>query len=727
VLSREPRSGEGQQVSPFYIPAADTDATRSRRVLKYADCFAVLDESGGAHAEGGATEGLFFEDTRHLSRLLVTLDQARPLLLSSTVTDDDLMLSVDLVNPDLMHEGRLRLARATVHILSSTFLGEDSLFQSLELRNYGMSSTHLWLAIHFAADFADIFEVRGSVRRQRGMLLAEERSREQRLLAYRGLDGVIRKTRLSFNPPEEAERPLSAGWYVSLPPGGSRLIRLAIRCEHAGRASGAVSADTCLAAQRARVATRKLRNVGLETDDEAFNTWLDRSRADLEMLATETAHGLYPYAGIPWFSTAFGRDGLITSLECLWLEPELAAGVLRFLATQQATTVDRHSDAEPGKILHETRKGEMAKLGEVPFGRYYGSIDSTPLFLMLLDAYHARTGDLDLVRGLWPNAEAAFGWMKQYGDADGDGFLEYKSKSADGLANQGWKDSNDAIFHADGSLAEGPIALAEVQAYAYAAYLGGARLANVLDLPQRVKEFTLSAERLKDRFEATFWREELGTYALALDGNKEPCAVRSSNAGHVLLAGLASATRAGRVAESLMGGESFSGWGIRTVAAAEKRYNPVAYHNGSVWPHDNALIAMGFSRYGLKAPVLRLLDGLCGVAQFMPLSRLPELFCGFPRRTGTGPTSYPVACSPQAWSSAAVFAMLGAALGISYAPRERQIRFSAPALPLGVDELRLTNLRLAGASVDLLLRRNAEEVELTVLRREGQVEIVLTG
>ena len=437
MLSREVPAGEGQQVSPFYIPAADTDATRGRRVLKHADCFAVLDESGGAQAQGAAAEGLFFEDTRHLSRLLVTVDRTRPLLLSSTVTDDDLMLSADLVNPDLMHEGRLRLVRATVHILGSTFLGEDALFQSLELRNYGMTSARLWLEIHFEADFADIFEVRGSVRRQRGTLLPEERSRAERLLAYRGLDGVARKTRLSFDPPEEAERPHSAGWYLSLPPGGSRLIRLAIRCEHAGRAGSGISADACLAAQRARVAGRQMRNAGLATDNEAFNAWLNRSRADLDMLATETAQGPYPYAGIPWFSAPFGRDGLITSLECLWLDPELAAGVLRYLAAKQATASDRRSDAEPGKILHETRKGEMAKLGEVPFGRYYGSIDSTPLFLVLLNAYYARTGDLDLVRALWPNAEAAFVWMKDHGDADGDGFLEYKSKSRRGPRQSG--------------------------------------------------------------------------------------------------------------------------------------------------------------------------------------------------------------------------------------------------------------------------------------------------
>jgi glycogen debranching enzyme len=465
----------------------------------------------------------------------------------------------------------------------------------------------------------------------------------------------------------------------------------------------------------------------LETDNEIFNAWLRRSRADLDMLTTQTPQGPFPYAGIPWFSTAFGRDGLITSLECLWADPGLAEGTLRFLAAHQATTLDPGSDAEPGKILHETRGGEMARLGEVPFARYYGSVDSTPLFLLLLSAYYARTGDLDLVREIWPNAMAAFAWMKNYGDLDGDGLIEFDRKSPNGLANQGWKDSSDAIFHIDDRLVRAPIALAEVQAYAFAAYRGGAELAAALNRKQEATELQEAADRLKQRFESAFWLEDRSTYALALDADKRPCAVRASNAGHVLLAGLASPERALRVAETLMNDDSFSGWGIRTVAEGELRYNPIAYHNGSIWPHDVALIAMGLSRYGLKQPVLRLLQGLFDATKYLADGRLPELFCGFQRRRGAGPTAYPVACSPQAWAAAAVFAMLGAAIGISFAPAQHQIRFSAPLLPPWIGELRLSNLRLGKASVDLQLRRNAGDVEVTVLRREGRVEIVLTG
>ena len=365
-------------------------------------------------------------------------------------------------------------------------------------------------------------------------------------------------------------------------------------------------------------------------------------------------------------------------------------------------------------------------LGEVPFRRYYGSVDATPLFVVLAAAYHARTGDLELVRALWPSIEAALGWMVEYGDIDGDGFLEYDRKSVNGLVNQGWKDSNDAIFHADGSLAEAPIALAEVQAYAYAAYRGAARLAQALGDVPRSAELAVSAERLRERFEAAFWCEELGTYALALDGDKRPCAVRSSNAGQVLFSGIATPERAACVAEALMTPQAFSGWGVRTIAEGEARYNPMSYHNGSVWPHDNALIAMGFGRYGLRRPLARVLTGLFDAALFIELKRLPELFCGFARRPGTGPTAYPVACLPQAWASATVFAILGALLGISFDPQRPRISFLRPTLPVWLDRLRVSNLRLGAASVDLLLERREDDVALHVARREGEVEIVLT-
>jgi len=567
--------------------------------------------------------------------------------------------------------------------------------------------------------------VRGTLRRRRGQRLPDQRTRDGTVLAYRGLDELVRQTQFVFDPVPEITEPRRVAWTIALAPGERQLLRLTARCERGERLPRAVSREASLAAVVRRSTERRARAAHLYSSHETFNDLLNRSRADLDMLISETPEGLYAYAGIPWFSTAFGRDGLITALECLWLDPTLAAGTLRFLAAHQAKELNPASDAEPGKILHETRGGEMARLGEVPFRLYYGSVDATPLFVMLAAAYYERTGDLPLIRTLWPNIEAALGWMAKYGDLDHDGFLEYDRKSVNGLVNQGWKDSGDAIFHADGRLADAPIALAEVQGYAYSAYLGASSLAGALGDAARAAELALAAERLREAFEAAFWREELGTYALALDRDKQPCCVRSSNAGQVLLSGIASPARAARVAAALMTPQAFSGWGVRTLAEGEARYNPMAYHNGSVWPHDNALIAMGFARYGLREPLVRLLTGLFDAALFIELKRLPELFCGFARRPGTGPTAYPVACQPQAWASGAVFAVLGALLGISFEAQRPRICLLRPTLPPWLDTLHIANLRLAGGAVDLLLERSGEDVALHVTRRDGGVEVAV--
>ena len=719
----------GEDHAHYFIPASTSLHELRPRTLKHGDVFGLFDHNGDARECPGSPEGVFFQDTRYLSRFCLQIDGRRPVLLSSTPRDDNASLTFDLTNPDFYDStGELALEHDIVQIRRVRFLWDGACFERVKVRNYDIAPRRVRLTIHFAADFADLFEVRGSKRKATGQHHPPKVAPDSVMLSYTGLDDQIRRTLLRFDrPPDE----ISAGhacFDLELAPGEAKRFFIEIGFNRSAPAESASRAFLrALRNGRRSLRSWTSRAASIATSNHVFNETIRRCVSDFYMLVTETPYGLYPYAGVPWFSTVFGRDGLIAGLETLWLDPTISRGVLCYLAAHQATGYDDAAVAEPGKILHETRHGEMAKLGEVPFRHYYGSVDSTPLFVLLAGAYFERTGDLAFIRSIWPNIEAALRWIETDGDRDGDGFVEYGRKTEEGLSNQGWKDSHDSVFHADGSLAQGPIALAEVQSYVYGAWRAAALLARALGLTLHAEDWRNKADILRRRFDEVFFDEEMKFYVLALDGEKKPCRVRASNAGHTLFTGLALEERAGAVVGALMDRTFFSGWGVRTLASTEARYNPMSYHNGSVWPHDNALIAAGFARYGYRQEASRIFGGICAASAYIDLRRLPELFCGFPRRRHQGPTFYPVACAPQAWAAAAPIFLLQSCLGLRLDPAAGKITFERSILPDFLQEVVLRGLKISGGSIDVAFQRDQDEVVVKLLSRTGDIKVTSTS
>ncbi len=692
------------------------------RVLKQDDAFAVLNPFGNVDAAYGGEAGLYYRDTRHLSHFELRLNNERLLLLGSKVSRSDNVLWVDLTNPDF---GRPDWPAESIHLSRRQFLWRGAYRERVTVRNFHHAEIELLLQFTFDADFADIFEVRGHRRRMPGERLHAQVNGHSVTLRYHGLDDVLRQTRLTFDGKAAFVSPTMAGYKLTLAPGETETVTLTIDFSDEP-ASDPPRGFAPTLRDFARSTRMKKKGAGrIETSNELCNEWIAQSVSDLYALISRTRHGRYPYAGIPWFNCPFGRDGLITALLTLWKDPSIARGTLEFLAATQAREIDPAREAEPGKILHEMRFCEMAATGEVPFGRYYGSVDATPLFVILAGAYLERTGDSRLIRRLWPHIEAALRWIDDYGDVDGDGFVEYVKHSPTGLVNQGWKDSDDSVFHADGGLAEGPIALCEVQAYVYAAKRHAANIATRLGKVVEAETLSIQAGLLREQFETAFWCEDLGTYAMALDGAKAPCRVRTSNAGHALFAGIASKAHARVVADQLVGRHFLTTYGIRTVADTEARYNPVSYHNGSIWPHDNALIALGFSRYGLQDHALKVFESLFHASRYMDLHRLPELYCGLEREAFYGPVLYPSACAPQAWASAAVFGLFAACLGMEFEPGSARIVFHEPVLPAFLEEVWLRDLRVGDSRLDLTVRRHPNNVSIKVAERSDGAEIVV--
>jgi glycogen debranching enzyme len=717
--------------SDFYVLASSLTSRRETRLLADAQSFAVFEVGGDIVESPLEALGFFFKDTRFLSGFELSIAGQAPYFLNSYLSDDNAEFRVNLTNPDLAGaDGKIELARNSIQIERSWVVVDAALHHRLIVSNYSHAPAKLPFDLVFSVDFADLFEVRGVQRNRRGQDLPVQSDDGRIRFRYRGLDKVTRFTEITFDPLPKALNNRRASFALKLQADECVKLEVRVRCgieEANGRPlAGQRPADFqgALAARHAEIAGAREGWANITASHGILDFLLRRSAADLTSIIAHTDRGSFMMAGIPWFATLFGRDSIFTALSVLQFNPDIAGRTLKVLAALQGSKVDDARDEQPGKIVHEIRAGEMAATGEIPFDRYYGTIDATPLFLWLVGLYVSITGDLKLATDLWPNIERALEWIDKWGDRDHDGYVEYKRETPQGLANQGWKDSFDSISHADGELAAAPIALCEVQGYLYAAYMEIGSVAARLGHVELAGKLAQRAAALKSRFLRDFWIEQKQTVALALDGAKNACKVMSSNAAHCLATGIVDGAHGQELSERLLRDDMFTGWGIRTLSDSEPRYNPMSYHNGSVWPHDNAIAALGLARCGDRAGVIRVLEGLLDAAVSFRSGSLPELFCGFHREPHLGPVPYPVACHPQAWSAASVFLILQAILGMRIQGFQNSVTIETPVLPSWLDWIKVENLKVGQGTVSLSFRRmptNAAAVE--VLARQGSVEI----
>lgn len=699
-------------------------------VLKHGRFFLLTTSHGDIAPPGHCSLGLFENDTRILSHYKLRVAGGPPSLLSMQAPHGYIGC-VDLTITDADFGGNNWDPKNCVHI-SREILVADRLLERLTLTSYLPNPVGFWVELYLAADFADIFEIRGWKRSKRGQYFSPQLNRNSVIFSYQGLDGKVLRTSVLFHQTPTHLSGNVARWDFDLQ--SNTPFRL--EWEISGmqeESSNPIWTGFGLDEQRKRL-------------DEVYDNWTAQctlwstTPADLEELlnrATDDLHALYVddkescviSAGIPWYSTAFGRDSIITSIEALSLNPAIARDTLRYLARHQGTREDSFTEEQPGKIMHEVRHGEMARNREIPHIPYYGTIDATPLWLVLLHETWMWTGDDELVRELLPNAERALAWITKFGDIDGDGFVEYVgSSSGKGLANQGWKDSGDGVPLPDATLPTPPIALVEVQGYVYDAFKRMSSLFRVFGRYEEAEDLRKKAEVLRENIIKHFWIDELGMFALALDGEKKAVPTMTSNAGHLLWSGVPEPWQAERVMQQLMSPQMFCGWGIRTLSAAHRVFNPMSYHNGSVWPHDNAIIVMGCSRYGFASSVLPVLRGLNEAATYDEFHRLPELFCGMQHVAGMHPVWYPVSCCPQAWASGAFFMLLQGVLGLTADAPAGILHIKNPALPEFLSELTLSDLAIGPSKVSLQFKRHGARTLANLLSTSGkpiQVQIEL--
>jgi glycogen debranching enzyme len=746
------------------------DRPQPTLTLKDDDLFLITDTMGnisGCQSEEGkaASLGLFCRDSRFLSRLELQIDGRSPVLLSSNA-DKGFALSALCANPRLDN-----IPAENVGIQREMVLN-GGLFEELTITNYSTSTVRFELSLSFDADFIDLFEIRGFDRERRGQLLrsvtqdaGEYRPSDEEpiacdvdlpedmvlshspipipsssggysphghnaelVMAYQGLDGSLMESRIQFmHRQPNFFKGYTAIWQLELQSHETQHVGYRLQMLISNRPASTVNAPTTLKqAQAAELMEEQVWRSSvtrIRTDNKSFNQILERAERDIYLLRQTFDQGKALSAGVPWFSTLFGRDSIISASQTLVLDPAIARETLTILAHYQGKTCDDWRDEEPGKILHEIRMGEMARCQEVPHTPYYGTVDATPLWILLYTEYYAWTHDHETLEKLWNHALGAMEWIDR--NLQPTGYLTYSVRSKRGLVNQGWKDSGDCIVDRHGKLAQGAIALSEVQAYVYAAKVRLseiARLKKRIDLADRWQE---EARDLKVRFNRDFWMADLDYCALALDGDGKPVDSITSNPGHCLSLGILTPEKARSVAERLQAADMFNGWGIRTLSSHSPAYNPMGYHIGSVWPHDNGLITMGLRSIGLIDQALEVAQGILDMTFQQPYQRPPELFCGYQRDGESSPVQYPVACSPQAWATGTIFQLVQMMMNPVPDAPGNHLRIIDPALPESFNHLSLQNLRIGNTLLDLEFERSGSTTACRVVKKRGNLRVVI--
>ena len=715
--------------SPYLEPRLAFHSLEARKVdnltLIDGKTFSATTVTGDIYPPGSPDAGFFHDDTRFLSHLELRIGGHRTVVLSST-TEKTFSSQIELTTGNITLRDSFDLPENTVHIRREQLLASEIFFDRMSFENFNLTPVDFTVEIAVDADFVDVFQVRGVVRQQHGQYYRPIVRDQAIAFFYRGLDGIMRRTLVKLSPTPSEFQERGARWDLRLEPLKRVELELSVTPYVEGRASRAQVYDMNhhLRQRRANYARWEAGSTGFETENEVFNDLLKTAVGDFHALQIPDGEQHIIAAGIPWFATIFGRDSIIAAYQSLSLNPQLAIDTLRVLARYQGKEYDDWRDEEPGKILHEYRDGEMTRNGEMPFGPYYGSVDATPLFLVLLGETFNWTADEQLVEELLPNAYAAIEWIDKYGDLDDDGFVEYLRRSPKGLINQGWKDSWDANMHRDGSVAKPPIALCEVQGYVYDAKTRMAALLRTFGDVKTADRLKREASELARRFDRAFWVPTRGFYAMALDAEKKPLEVIASNPGHLLFSRIINRERARVISNRMMRDDMFSGWGWRTMSQEEKVFNPLSYHRGSVWPHDNSIVAHGMALNDMRDGALRILTSLYQAATKFRDYRLPELFCGVQRREYDEPVHYPVSCSPQAWASGAMFLILTSVLGMHPSAPRKELNIVNPQLPEWLDHLHIRNLRIGRSRVGLDFSRRGDRTFCNVVDVEGDKLLV---